>query len=108
MYCKQNLYPEEDFKHCIERLFSQAQPEFDMKIEGPESLLPNILWSLYFTIEDTDSCDLVDDAPGNVHACAGPDLDLDYDESVKQVLSIHFDNTFKCNINHYCRQKIYS
>lgn len=57
------------------------------KISQPESqsVKPQLLWSLYFNCPETSSCDLSADVPTNVHLCSGPDLDLDFEVSVKQV-----------------------
>ena len=74
--------PEDDFKHCVENLFSKF--EDDKK--------PKILWSCFFSIPDSNALDLKTGVPGNVVLCPGPDLDLDYDDAVKKVL-IRFTST---------------
>ncbi|XP_063061665.1 rab proteins geranylgeranyltransferase component A 1 [Engraulis encrasicolus] len=46
---------------------------------------PTVLWAMYFNMLDTSAMDLAADAdlPGNVHLCAGPDVGLGCDYSVK-------------------------
>lgn len=84
IYCKQLRNPEDDLKHCVEKLFklSEVQPD---QIEE-ENDLPEVLWSLYFTCTNV----LFDETklPPNVYSCSGPDLDLDYDNTVNEVCII--------------------
>ncbi|RZC42111.1 rab proteins geranylgeranyltransferase component A 1 [Asbolus verrucosus] len=71
---KQITNPFEDLKHCVENLFNKS-----------EDGRPDILWSCYFSIPDSNDLDLKTTAPKNVAICPGPDLDLDYDNSVKKI-----------------------
>lgn len=48
------------------------------------NLMPQVLWSLYLNLPASD-IKLNELAPGNIHLCSGPDLDLDFDFAVNQV-----------------------
>jgi len=68
---KQLKHPQEDFKHIINKLFSD---------EGDK---PKILWSCYFSLPVINlECN---ESPKNVFICQGPDLDLDYDAAIAKV-----------------------
>lgn len=69
---RQKTNPRDDFNGCVEKLFN-----------GDNS--PKILWSLYYSVPDTNDCDLNANAPDNIVICPGPDLDLDYDNSINMV-----------------------
>lgn len=55
---------------------------------------PKILFSCYFSIPDSNHCNVVD-VPKNVFLCPGPDLDLDYDFTIKKVKHIMFVYIFQ-------------
>lgn len=84
MYCKQSLNPEDDLKHCVEKLFSLSEESSLPEENCDATKLPQVLWSLYFTC--TDVSFEGKDMPKNIYSCGGPDLDLDYDNAVKQVI----------------------
>lgn len=75
MIAKQTTTPKEDFSECIEKLFNRNDS-------------PKILWSTYYSIPNTNNCDLKKNIPSNIIICPGPDLDLDYDNSIKKVYII--------------------
>lgn len=77
---RQNTAPQEDFEHVVNNLFSSKSAD-----ESELSGKPQILWSSYFSIVDSNGLDLQENTPKNVFICPGPDLDLDYDLAVKQV-----------------------
>lgn len=56
------------------------------KLFGSEDS-PKILWSLYYSVPDTNKSNLKENIPNNVVLCPGPDYDLDYDNSIKKVFS---------------------
>lgn len=56
--------------------------------DKPAALKPQVLWSLYFNCPETSECDLSANVPSNVFLCSGPDLDLDFEFSVKQAKEI--------------------
>lgn len=80
MITQQVEFPENDFKECIENLFTFKQDENTKK--------PLILWSCYYTIPDSNDLDLQEDVPENVFICPGPDCDIDYDTAVKKAKNI--------------------
>lgn len=91
MICKQVENAEGDFAFCVQSLLS-ANKKSDSAEPSNTEILPKILWSLYFTIvTTTDICDF-DGLAENLYPCTGPDLDLDYDNSVKKVITITFLN----------------
>ncbi|XP_050305481.1 rab proteins geranylgeranyltransferase component A 1 [Anthonomus grandis grandis] len=79
MSCKQITKPKEDFAHVVACLFTED--------EGS----PKVLWSSYFTLPESSN-DLMSDEfkefPENVFLCPGPDVDLDYDSSIKKAKMI--------------------
>lgn len=79
MFTEQKTDPEEDLKHCVEKLFDSEENG------NIESLKPKVLWSLYFSVPDASNLDLRKTTPKNVFLCSGPDLDLDYDFSIQKV-----------------------
>ncbi|CAH1115921.1 unnamed protein product [Phaedon cochleariae] len=83
---RQNISPEEDFKHVVENLFL-SEP-FETPEENETARKPEILWSAYFSLPDTSESDLKSNVPDNVFLCPGPDLDLDYDGSIKMARDI--------------------
>lgn len=85
MICKQVVNAESDFALCVNNLLSSIKKADSLQSSDTE--LPKILWSLYFTIvTTTDVCDFTGLAE-NIYPCTGPDLDLDYDISVKKVIT---------------------
>ncbi|KAF2893593.1 hypothetical protein ILUMI_12580 [Ignelater luminosus] len=86
MFTKQTTNPEEDFKHCVERLFGNSKNESETGEK--ENLLPNVLWSFYYTVPNTVNLDLKNGIPKNIFVCPGPDLDLDYDPAIAQAKAI--------------------
>ncbi|XP_072386367.1 rab proteins geranylgeranyltransferase component A 1 [Diabrotica undecimpunctata] len=79
LLAKQGTTPQEDFSSVIDSLFDQNE-ETNMENERK----PLILWSMYFSLPDTNNADLTEGLPDNVFVCPGPDTDLDYDYSVKK------------------------
>lgn len=75
---RQITNPKDDLQDCTCNLF------------GTEDK-PRILWSSYFSIPDSNDMDLNNGTPRNLFVCPGPDLDLDFDNSVKKVIC--FSNT---------------
>lgn len=83
-YCKQITTPEDDLKQCINNLMKISENP-NLIIENEDETTPNVLWSLYYTVTDTIFEDDNKELPTNMFICGGPDLDLDYDNSVKKV-----------------------
>lgn len=82
MIAKQTTNPKEDFSSCVEKLFGSDNS-------------PKVLWSIYYSMPDTNHCDLNINVPENVLICPGPDRDLDYDNSIQIVSQCVFLlNTF--------------
>ncbi|XP_028145708.2 rab proteins geranylgeranyltransferase component A 1 [Diabrotica virgifera virgifera] len=81
LLAKQGTTPQEDFSSVIDSLFGQNE-ETNMENENEQK--PSILWSMYFSLPDTNDGDLTEGLPENVFVCPGPDADLDYDYSVKK------------------------
>ncbi|XP_056641471.1 rab proteins geranylgeranyltransferase component A 1 [Diorhabda sublineata] len=78
LIAKQVNSPKEDFSTLIENLFTQNRENLSEK----ENKKPLILWSMYFSIPNSNNVELVEGLPGNSFVCPGPDTDLDYDFSV--------------------------
>ncbi|KAJ8922725.1 hypothetical protein NQ315_007760 [Exocentrus adspersus] len=76
---RQSTMPQQDFQHVVQNLFTE---------ESGDSTKPHVLYSLYFSIPDSNGLDLRKNVPKNVYLCPGPDLDLDYDVSIKQAKQI--------------------
>ncbi|KAJ8960384.1 hypothetical protein NQ314_006074 [Rhamnusium bicolor] len=76
--------PEEDFKHVVQNLFETSFEKEQMN----SSDKPQVLWSCYFSLPDSNISDLRDNVPQNVYLCPGPDMDLDYDHSIKKAKEI--------------------
>lgn len=76
---RQNTTPQEDFKHIVNNLF-----QFSDQVTGDINK-PKILWSCYFSLPETDGLDLKGTNPPNLFVANGPDLDLDYDSTIKKV-----------------------
>lgn len=79
LIAKQVNSPKEDFADVIENLFRQSCENLSEK----DSKKPLILWSMYFSIPDSNNMELVQGLPENSFVCPGPDTDLDYDFSVR-------------------------
>jgi len=77
---KQQSNPEEDLKECIFKLFQSEEKDCAVRDTRPQ-----ILWSFYYSVRDTNASDLTSGLPKNVYLCPGPDIDLDYDLSVEKV-----------------------
>lgn len=88
MYCEQASDPKKDFEHCVNKLLNIIQTEQSIQDEESKQIRPNVLWSLYFTVMDTVDCNATNGLSENIYPCPGPDLDLDYDESVKKAKDI--------------------
>lgn len=82
---KQTVNPEEDLKHCVEKLFCER--------EGESNSSPRILWSFYFSAPNTFSQRLECEKLLNTYVCPGPDLDLDYDPAIQRAKEI-FDRIY--------------
>lgn len=81
VYTKGQKTPEEDLKHCAEKLFNFNNNQGSKK--------PNVLYSAYFSIPDTTKVDLAQKClPSNVFLCPGPDMDLDSDFTIKKVFNL--------------------
>nr|CAI5857110.1 unnamed protein product [Callosobruchus analis] len=78
---RQKTNPKEDFRHIISNLFTLNEENF-------ESEKPKVLWSCYFSLPDSNVSDVHLKIPDNVFFCTGPDIDLDYDFSVKKAKEI--------------------
>lgn len=78
IYTKGHGSPEEDIQHCAQTLLNFG--------DNSDSKKPKVLWSAYYSAPDTSKTNLYKDLPNNVFLCPGPDLDLDYDFTIKQVL----------------------
>ncbi|KAL1505396.1 hypothetical protein ABEB36_004970 [Hypothenemus hampei] len=74
---KQISSPHEDFQHVVQKLFNHEDKE-----------APAILWSCYFSLPGIDNLDVCESLPENLFLCSGPDLDLDYDASIKKAKEI--------------------
>lgn len=72
--------PQNDIQHCSEKLLN-----FSPNVDKSQNRKPNVLWSAYFSVPDTSEIELQKQLPSNVFLCPGPDLDLDYDHTIKQV-----------------------
>ncbi|KAF5282161.1 hypothetical protein FQR65_LT02858 [Abscondita terminalis] len=82
MFTKQCSNPEEDLKHCVEKLFcKQEAGDFG-------TTPPNVLWSFYYSVPDTLNATLTSDKLLNAYICPGPDMDLDYDPAIAQAKKI--------------------
>ncbi|CAG9834623.1 unnamed protein product [Diabrotica balteata] len=79
LLAKQGTTPQEDFSSVINSLFEQNE---ETNMENKQK--PSMLWSMYFSLPDTNNADLTEGFPDNVFVCSGPDTDLDYDYSVKK------------------------
>lgn len=79
---KQQSNPKDDFKHVVANLFESNYTH--LQVDGK----PNMLWACYFSIPNTSDLKLNDNDHLNVHLCDGPDLDLDYDYTVKKAKDI--------------------
>lgn len=75
-FMRQKKSPEEDLKEFIDMLLVNKE-------KGPK-----ILWSLYLSVPDSNDLDLCKNTPKNLFICPGPDLDLDYDQSIKKAKAI--------------------
>ncbi|VEN53356.1 unnamed protein product [Callosobruchus maculatus] len=78
---RQKTNPKEDFQHIISNMFNLNE-------EDIESKKPKVLWSCYFSLPDSNASDVQLKVPDNVFLCTGPDIDLDYDFSVKKAKEI--------------------
>ncbi|KAK4886577.1 hypothetical protein RN001_002848 [Aquatica leii] len=83
MFTKQYTSPEEDLKHCVEKLFYKQEESGESEI-----ILPNILWSFYYSVPNTFNLGLKCEQLHNVYMCSGPDMDLDYDPAIAQAKEI--------------------
>lgn len=72
-----------------EDLMSVAKKVMNFAGESDESK-PNIVWSMFFNMKDTSTCDLGANTPSNLFLTSGPDLDLDFDFAIKQVRGLDF------------------
>lgn len=81
MFMKQQCNPKEDMKECVSKLFQNVENK-DCVVRDAR---PQILWSFYYSVPDTNTSDLTSGLPKNVYLCPGPDIDLDYDLSVEKV-----------------------
>lgn len=82
MTSKQARNPQDDFQHIINNLFEK---DFDDANNERPFTRPKILWSCFFSIPESSNLDISTNLPENMYLCSGPDLDLDYDSSIKQV-----------------------
>lgn len=76
----QRSSPHEDFKHVIENLFYISSNESSQICQEK----PMIIFSCYFSLPDSNASSF-ENIPSNVFLCPGPDIDLDYDISIKKV-----------------------
>lgn len=74
--------PKDDFQHCIEKLFCSDK-------ENSEDKRPRILWSFYFSLPNANE-NFNARISEKIYVCPGPDMDLDYDASIKEVLYITY------------------
>ncbi|KAJ8956172.1 hypothetical protein NQ318_020723 [Aromia moschata] len=79
--------PQEDLKHVAENLFNVD----NANEKDCSSAKPSVLWSCYFSLPDSNGCNLKENVPKHVHLCPGPDMDLDYDMSIKKAKEIFFE-----------------
>ncbi|CAB3362953.1 Hypothetical predicted protein [Cloeon dipterum] len=70
-----------------EDLMSVAKKLMNFPGETDESK-PNLVWSMFFNMKDTSTCDLGANTPTNLFLTSGPDLDLDFDFAIKQAKEI--------------------
>ncbi|XP_060532290.1 rab proteins geranylgeranyltransferase component A 1 isoform X2 [Cylas formicarius] len=84
LIAKQEVNPQDDFKHIVQNLFTNEVNEENLKAKCK----PQILWSCYFSLPNTCNLDLKAHNCKNVYVCGGPDLDLDYDLSMETAKSI--------------------
>lgn len=75
-FMRQNKTPQEDLKQFVDKLLINKEKA------------PKILWSMYLSVPDSNNLDLGKNAPKNLFICPGPDLDLDYDQSIKKAKAI--------------------
>lgn len=81
---RQQENPEADFSHIVKNLFLMSSTKDEFNNEKPK-----ILCSFYFSLPDSNELN-VENIPKNVFLCPGPDLDLDYDISIKKVGTIQY------------------
>jgi hypothetical protein len=81
MTCIGSGNPKKDFKPAEEKLFRPNGPDSS----NEEDRRPKVLWSLYFSRQDSNHCDLSTGDVTNVFITTGPDETLHFEESVKQV-----------------------
>ncbi|CAH2006343.1 unnamed protein product [Acanthoscelides obtectus] len=81
MTTRQKTNPKEDFLHIINNIFN-------INHKDTESEKPKVLWVCYFSLPDFLSSDVKQNVPDNVFLGTGPDIDSDYDFSVKQAKEI--------------------
>jgi len=77
MTTKQKGTAQEDLMSVAKKVMNFAGESDDSK--------PNIVWSMFFNMKDTTTCDLGANTPSNLFLTSGPDLDLDFDFAIKQV-----------------------
>ncbi|XP_059488326.1 rab proteins geranylgeranyltransferase component A 1 [Neocloeon triangulifer] len=70
-----------------EDLMPVAKKLLNFPGDGCESK-PNLVWSMFFNMNDTSTCDLGANTPSNLFLTSGPDLDLDFDFAIKQAKEI--------------------
>lgn len=71
--CKGSGDPKKDIEECASTLFD---------FENQQSEKPFVCWSCYFSIPNSNDLDLDESLSKNIFVCPGPDMDLDYDQSV--------------------------
>ncbi|XP_017783820.1 PREDICTED: rab proteins geranylgeranyltransferase component A [Nicrophorus vespilloides] len=83
MSARRTASAKEDLKYYVDTLFSN----------DPNDTKPNVLWSFYFAIPDTNDKDYTQHNSKNSFFCPGPDSDLDYDNSIQKASKI-FDEIY--------------
>ena len=68
---------------CIPLFATDTADEVDSR--------PKILWSVFFTQNDTSGMTVNDNLPDNMFVVDGPNLDLDFDYCIEKVSSYHIN-----------------
>ncbi|XP_035222226.1 rab proteins geranylgeranyltransferase component A 2-like isoform X3 [Stegodyphus dumicola] len=82
-----NTTAEEDLKYAVELLF-RSEASGNEVPNGSTNHKPNILWCLYYNQKDTSTIDLNFCVPGSIFLTSSPDVQLDYEHSVKEAREI--------------------
>ncbi|KFM68724.1 Rab proteins geranylgeranyltransferase component A 2, partial [Stegodyphus mimosarum] len=88
MVCRSsNTTAEQDLKYAVELLFRSEASGSEVSNESTNHK-PNILWCLYYNQKDTSTIDLNCCVPESIFLTSSPDVELDYEHSVKEAHEI--------------------